>query len=180
LPSNSSMDLYPDNKVSQWKTKLSEFVELEDKWEVGLLEVSFPGTVYNVYARRYYLIVGGLSENWTIVLDNGTYNTIYSIIGEIQRSIVTLAAKKIFRLKYSSSRSDTLIVSNASEFSSPRMLLMISWSTSASIWHRCSASRQISTTITTRRMLTRFMPNDRCSCPPVPPTSTCIAIYSNT
>ena len=39
LPSNSSIDLYPDNKVSQWKMKLNEFVELEDKWEVGLLEV---------------------------------------------------------------------------------------------------------------------------------------------
>jgi len=79
--------------VSQWKTKLSEFVELEDKWEVGLLEVSFPGKVYNVYASRYYLIVGGLSENWTIVLDNGTYYTIHSIIGEIQRSIITVAVK---------------------------------------------------------------------------------------
>ena len=78
------MDLYPDNKVSQWKTKLSEFVELEDRWEVGLLEVSFPRKVYNIYARRYYLIIGGLSENWMIVLDNGTYHTIHSIIGEIQ------------------------------------------------------------------------------------------------
>jgi len=54
----------------------------------------FPDKVYNVYARRYYLIMGGLSENWTMVLDNGTYNTIHLIIGEIQRSIVTLAAKK--------------------------------------------------------------------------------------
>jgi len=96
------MDLYPDNKVSQWKTKLSVFVELEDRWEVGLLEVSFPGKVYNVYARRYHLIVGGLSENWTIVLDNGTYNTIHSIhsiIGEIQRSIVTLSAEKNFPIE---------------------------------------------------------------------------------
>ena len=45
LPSNSSMDLFVDNKVSHWKMKPSEFVELEDKWEVGLLEVSFPGKV---------------------------------------------------------------------------------------------------------------------------------------
>jgi len=63
---------------------------------VGLLEVSFPGKVYNAYARRYYLIVGGLSEDWTIVLDNGTYYTIHSIIGEIQRSIIMLAAKNDF------------------------------------------------------------------------------------
>jgi len=30
LPCNSSKGLYPDNKVSQWKMKLSEFIELED------------------------------------------------------------------------------------------------------------------------------------------------------
>jgi len=54
LPSNSSMDLYPDNKVSNGRRNLSEFVELQDKWEVGLLEVSFPGKVYNVYGNRYY------------------------------------------------------------------------------------------------------------------------------
>jgi len=80
LPSNRSIDLYL-SKVSQWKTKLSEFVELQDKWEVGLLEVSFLGKVHNIYGNRYYLIVGGLSTEWTIVLDDGTYYTIHSIIG---------------------------------------------------------------------------------------------------
>jgi len=57
------MDLYPDNKVSQWKTKLSEFVELEDKWEVGLLEVSFPGKVYIVYGYRFYFTMGGIDPD---------------------------------------------------------------------------------------------------------------------
>jgi len=44
------MDLCSYNTVSQWKMKLSEFIELEDKWEVGLLEVSFPGKVENFSA----------------------------------------------------------------------------------------------------------------------------------
>ena len=78
------MDLYPDNKVSQWKTKLSEFVELQCKWEVGLLEMSFPGKVCN-------LIVGGLNPNMTIVLSDETYDTIHLVIGEIQRSFVATA-----------------------------------------------------------------------------------------
>jgi len=47
------MDLYPGNKVSQWKTKLSEFVELKDKWEVGLLEVSFPSKVHNIFGGYF-------------------------------------------------------------------------------------------------------------------------------
>ena len=93
------MDLYPNNKVSQWKTKLSEFVELEDKWEVGILEVSFLGKVLNIYGNRYYLIVGGLSTKWMIVLDDGTYNTIHSVIGKIQRSITVMAAKNDFLIE---------------------------------------------------------------------------------
>jgi len=93
------MDLYASNKVSQWKTKLSEFVELEDKWELGLLEVSFPGKVHNIYGNRYYLIVGGLSTEWTIVLDDETYNTIHSVIREIQRSITVMAAKNDFPIE---------------------------------------------------------------------------------
>jgi len=82
--------------VSQWKTKLTEFVELHDKWEVGLLEVSSPCKVYNVYGNRFYLIVGGLTPNWTIVLDDGTYYTVHSIIGEIQRSTVSAAIANDF------------------------------------------------------------------------------------
>ena len=87
------MDLYPDNKVSQWKTKLCEFVKLQDKWEVELLEVSFPGKVYNVYGNCYYLVVGslGTNRNMTVVLGDRTYYSIYSVIGEIQRSFVTAA-----------------------------------------------------------------------------------------
>jgi len=88
------MDLYPTNKVSQWKTKLSEFVKLEDNWEV-----SFPGKVYNVYGNPYYLIMGGLSTDWMIVLDDRTYYTIHSIIGEIQRSIVAMAVANDFLIE---------------------------------------------------------------------------------
>jgi len=72
------------------------FVELQEKWEVGLLEVSFSGKVYNVYGNRYYLIVVGLTPNWTIVLDDGTYYTIHSIIGEIQRFTVAVAIANDF------------------------------------------------------------------------------------
>ena len=63
------------------------------------MEVSFPGKVYNIYGNRYYIIVGGLSTEWTIVLDDGTYNTIHAVIGEIQRSIMVTAAKNDFPIE---------------------------------------------------------------------------------
>ena len=33
-----SMDVYPNNAAAEFTTKLSEVVELEGRWEVGLLE----------------------------------------------------------------------------------------------------------------------------------------------
>ena len=65
---------------------------------MGLLEVSFPGKVYNIYSNRFYLTVGGLGLNptMTIVLSDGTYDTIHLVIGEIQRSSVTAEAANNF------------------------------------------------------------------------------------
>jgi len=48
LPSNSSMDYYADNTVARYTTKLTNTVELEGEWEVGLTEISFPSKVENV------------------------------------------------------------------------------------------------------------------------------------
>jgi len=40
--------------------------------------------------------VGVLSTEWTIVLDDGTYYTIHSIISEIQRSVTVISVKNDF------------------------------------------------------------------------------------
>ena len=49
LPSNSSMDLYPDNKISSYKVNLPNTLHLDPlKWEVGLSEIQFVHTWYNV------------------------------------------------------------------------------------------------------------------------------------
>lgn len=42
LPSNSSMDYYPDNTLSSYVTKLPQLFDLEGSWEVGLSEILFP------------------------------------------------------------------------------------------------------------------------------------------
>ena len=40
LPSNSSMDHFPRNIAARYTTKLVERLELEEAWEVGLLEIA--------------------------------------------------------------------------------------------------------------------------------------------
>ena len=48
LPSNSSMEYFPDNKTSNFVTKLSRTLQLDGEWEVGLAEIDYPHTWYNI------------------------------------------------------------------------------------------------------------------------------------
>ncbi len=48
LPSNSSESFYPENTISEFRTKLPQALEFQDKWEVGLCELIFPANWYNV------------------------------------------------------------------------------------------------------------------------------------
>ena len=54
LPSNSSMDYYPQNTVAQYTTKLNSTIELDGDWEVGLTEISFPFSIENVVDRECF------------------------------------------------------------------------------------------------------------------------------
>ena len=50
LPSDSSGYYFPANKIAYFRTKLATPLELKhDKWEVGLVEISFP----KAYKKRY-------------------------------------------------------------------------------------------------------------------------------
>ena len=42
LPSDSSGYYFPANKIVDFRTMLSRAFELEHKWEVGLVEISYP------------------------------------------------------------------------------------------------------------------------------------------
>jgi len=54
LPSNSSMDCYPENSVARYTTKLNGAIELEGDWVVGLTEISFPSDIENVRDGHCY------------------------------------------------------------------------------------------------------------------------------
>ena len=48
LPSNSSMQYFPDNETSNFVTKLPRTLQLDGEWEVGLAEIDYPHTWYNI------------------------------------------------------------------------------------------------------------------------------------
>jgi len=57
LPSNSSMDYYPQNSVAHYTTKLNGQIELDGEWEVGQTEISFPFDIANVLEGECYFVL---------------------------------------------------------------------------------------------------------------------------
>lgn len=53
LPSNvSSTEYFPENTVVNYYTKLAQRVVLDGSWEVGLSEVSFTNSWYNITTNQ--------------------------------------------------------------------------------------------------------------------------------
>src|ERR1043165_7717531 len=48
LPSNSSMHYYPNNTVTHYTTRLENAIALTGDWEVGLVEIQYPHTWFNL------------------------------------------------------------------------------------------------------------------------------------
>jgi len=88
LPSNSSMDYYPQNTVAQYTTKLNSLVELDGEWEVGLTEISFPFEIANALegACYFYLSQLGSSGSILITLPAGHYTTVKEINEQVKIS----------------------------------------------------------------------------------------------
>jgi hypothetical protein len=57
LPSDSSVAYYPENTIARYVTKLPERIRLDGDYEVGLSEIAYPHTWYNVdnEDERYWI-----------------------------------------------------------------------------------------------------------------------------
>jgi len=70
------MELFPQNVVSKFTTKLSEILDLQGNWEVGLVEISFPGKVHNICGNRFaYTLHRRHNRPITVVVSSGAYAT---------------------------------------------------------------------------------------------------------
>jgi hypothetical protein len=71
LPSNSSMEFFPDNTLTEFTTKLSSTIELTNEWEVGLAEIMFPRNWYTIPKEGFLIDVDhrGCDIRWLHELD---------------------------------------------------------------------------------------------------------------
>ena len=77
LPSDSSAACYPNNTVARFVTKLPERIRIEGDYEIGLTEIIYPHSWYNVNNedKKYWISV--MPKNETIIsqfyLSSGYY-----------------------------------------------------------------------------------------------------------
>ena len=82
LPSNSSMDMFPNNTLTEYRVKLPQSIKLVEEWEVAITEIQYPHTWNNVHEtlkwNRFYVKKGIAVTAYPI--PSGHYNSMESII----------------------------------------------------------------------------------------------------
>ena len=70
LPSNSSMEFFPNNRLNNFTTRLHSQIDLGQAgtWEVGLCEISYPHNWHNVLDPLFKREVITTEEDWCMIL----------------------------------------------------------------------------------------------------------------
>lgn len=56
LPSDSSMDSFPNNTLASVTTRLPHMLDLDGSWEMGLAEIQYPHSWYNVRKHELWIL----------------------------------------------------------------------------------------------------------------------------
>ena len=106
LPSNSSMNHYPDNNASHYYTKLPRTVDLSGDFEVGLFKIQFSNSYYKVEKGECWIQFRATetTEQHHIDVPEGLYDTgdnfIY-VINNVIKSAVRKRSPEQGRIKFS-------------------------------------------------------------------------------
>lgn len=89
LPSNASMESYPENKTSEFTVKLPSKLTFAGKTKVGLSELHIPYNIINVTKQNNTITFFDGENNIVtqILVDEGPYNSVEQIIGNINKKI---------------------------------------------------------------------------------------------
>ena len=94
LPSNASLGIFPDNKMTSYRVKLPHTINSYGEWEVGLYSISYPNTWYtlrdiNQDTDIYYKDKGGFFAS--VQVDYGHYETMQDLIKNVNKALVKYA-----------------------------------------------------------------------------------------
>ena len=71
LPSDASMDVFPNNAVTSYNTRLARALNLEGEWEVALTEITYSTTWTNVTSDERWFRVKIYDETWQAYIPTG-------------------------------------------------------------------------------------------------------------
>jgi hypothetical protein len=82
LPSNSSLDFFPDNTLTHYHTKLPQDINLNGNWEAGLVEIQYPHMWYNVREEEAWFRIKTHSDGmlYKVALKTGYYESAAKLI----------------------------------------------------------------------------------------------------
>ena len=90
LPSNSSLDKFPQNTLTENRVSLPQTITLEGEWEVALTEIHYPHSWNNVqenFLNRFLLRNREQSGVWeAIIIPPGHYSSIDDLITTINEA----------------------------------------------------------------------------------------------
>jgi hypothetical protein len=111
LPSTSSRQFYPENKLSSYTTKLHTPLKLNGDWEVSLVEMIYPRTWYNISGDDCtirYKTTGDDEQLESASLSPGYYENVEQIIVEISKVLPAAARRNM--LMYVKSQSRKMVI----------------------------------------------------------------------
>ena len=91
LPSNASLDKFPNNTLTEYLVGLPQTVSLTGDWEVALTEIHYPHSWNNVqgnFENRFYLRNQELDDMWEpLIVPQGHYSSVADLINKINEVV---------------------------------------------------------------------------------------------
>ena len=83
LPSNSSMGVYPENKLSDYVVHLPKKINLTGSWELGLSEILYRNSWYDIDTNQCYIFYQRGALEFVAVLPAGYYHHPQYVVRQI-------------------------------------------------------------------------------------------------
>ena len=92
------MEYFPANKLTNFKTKLAQPLELIGEWEVALSEFQYPRSWYNLrnLDNHIYVDSGGQGYPSVSIIPHGYYPTVKEFVSAVNKTLKTDAKGDIW------------------------------------------------------------------------------------
>ena len=92
LPSNASMDVFPNNTSANYQIRLPRTLYLKNNYEVALAEIHYPHSWHTFRdTDNYYITFQSTGEDFTVLrVTKGFYNDIQELISQIHKELLQL------------------------------------------------------------------------------------------